>query len=250
MNKYTRLLKTYKGFVLPVVIFIFCGLAILVGVLPMGQKISDALGEIKTLKADNDALNIKLATLQNLDEDTMRQQLQHLVEAVPSEKSLSTLFTATDQVFSSSGLVTQGLTIKSPGNISTESAMRQSQEEKKVGSNILSMSVELQGKVDQLKPFFDKVNSIRRLLNVETFSFAFSTKENEKDIIKLSADVYGYYLPFPTTLGRATEKLVPFTAEEEQTIAKAEAIPLANTQVNPDSLVVPVTPAKADPFSK
>lgn len=245
-----KLFHEYQGLIVSIGILIVCGSGLLLGVVPLIQKTIDLNTESRTLSAEVDLLNNKVSVLQSIDENAMRRDLQTLLSAVPSDKSLSTLLATVDGLTSQTGISVDGFSLSKPGSLATESAKRLSADEQAVGSNILPFTVSIAGSFDQIRTFFASSVSVRRLFRIRTFDVSFLKAGTESaNMVSARVAMDAFYSPLPSVIGPVSEPLTALTSTDIDLIAKVAAMqPLAQTS----SLALPPPTAgagKADPFS-
>jgi Tfp pilus assembly protein PilO len=246
MIQVNKLFKMYRGLILSVGMIIISAVGIVFGIIPAAGKIIQMRNELITLSTTTEQLQTKINILNTSDEGTYRTQLQELVSAVPSDKSLTTLFSTVDALAAASGTTISDLTLAKPGSIATESAARQSNEEKQIGSNLLPFSIVVHGTYQQIHGFLSQVVNVRRFFRVRNFDISFADLTNIS--VRLGMDAF--YSPISLSPSIFDKPLEPLTAEEEQIIAKIEAMPIVGQMTLPaPSTGTSSGPARVDPFS-
>ena len=157
-----RLVRDYRGIALSLTFFLFCIGAIVYGLVPGGRKVFDGINKRQQLKSQVQQLRKKVSVLASLDEETLRQQFLALAAAVPPDKAIPSVFSTVERLSIETGVQLGGMTMVSPGSLATESAQRQTVEEKKIGSNMLTFTVLLEGTPKQCHDFFDASGRGRR----------------------------------------------------------------------------------------
>lgn len=245
-----KLFREYQGLIVSIGILIVCGLGILLGVVPLIQKTINVHTESRTLSAEVDLLNNKVSVLQSIDENAMRSNLQTLLSAVPSDKSLGTLLGTLDGLTSQAGVSVDSFSLSKLGSLATESAKRLSADEQAVGSNILPFTISIAGSFDQIRALFAASVSVRRLFRIRTFDVSFLKAGTESaNMVSAHVGMDAFYSPLPSAIGPVSEPLTALTSTDVDLIAKVAAMrPLAQTS----SVALPAPAAgagKADPFS-
>jgi len=104
-----------------------CGVGFVVGIVPLGGKAIDENNELPALSSEVAGLKNKTSVLQTIDENEMRSDMQTLLSAVPSDKSLSTLLSTVDGLAAATGVSVDTISLERPGSLATASARRQLQ---------------------------------------------------------------------------------------------------------------------------
>lgn len=213
--------RLYRSFILSLSLLLVCVIGLLVGVLPVLRSSLDMVGIIQKLETRTSTLSAKQRFLQGLDESTTRKNLEILLSAVPSNKSLPTIFTTTDAVVAASGLSPIDMSITSPGSLATEAATKKTAEEKQIGVLLQPFTVTVEGTVDNFAAFLQNVITVRRLLRVKSFS-ATSTM---RGTVQVHIDLDAFYNPLPKTLGGVNEPLPQASNEDDTMVSKIAAYP-------------------------
>ncbi|OGG11492.1 hypothetical protein A2Z00_03535 [Candidatus Gottesmanbacteria bacterium RBG_13_45_10] len=245
MVNYKRFVRSYRGIIISLVIIIGVIIGAIAGLVPVIQKIFALQSETASLSSDVSLLRTKLNYLDQLDEPTLKSYLVELAAAVPPDKSLSSLFGTIDGLSARTGVAVSEFTVLSAGSIASEAAKQQTQEEKKIGSNLLPFTVKVMGGYDQIRNFLDQSVGVRRFFRVRNFDISFADVTS----ISVRMGMDAFYLPFPTNLGSVQEQLQPLTEEEQNLITKVANLPLLGQTVSVTSGMQPSVSSKADPFS-
>jgi len=244
-----KLFREYQGLIVSAGILVVCVLGVLLGVVPLVRKTSDLNKENRSISAEVELLKNKVSVLESLDENAMRSDLLILLSAVPSDKSLSTLLDTLDGLTAKTGVSSGDFSLSKLGSLATESAQRLSADEKGVGSNILPFTINLTGRVDQLRGFLAASVSVRRLFRVRTFQVQFAkTATGSSDMVSVVVGMDAFYSPIPSAIGPVSQPLTPLTSADSDLIAKLEGMQLL---VAPSSSLPPPSAGaeKTDPFS-
>lgn len=215
------------------------------GVIPAGGKVWEMWGARSQLTADIRALRAKSSVLAGLDEETLRGHLATLASAVPPTKAIPSILSTVDGLAGSTGVTISTLTIANPGPLSTASAQKQTAEEKRLGSSIVTVSMTLDGAPSQIRNFFVQAVAVRRLLRVRVFDMTYLAEQSAE----VHATLDAFYASIPTSLGDIASTIAPLTTTEEVTLTKLSAYPLY-TRAEENVSVTPVlSPIRGDPFS-
>jgi len=242
MMQIPKFLRPYQGLIISILMIIVAILGIVFGIIPAIGKIIQMRSNIISLSEANEQMKTKLNILESTDENVYRSELQDLVAAVPSDKSLTTLFSTVDAISASSGVTISDLSLIKPGSIATESAVKQSTEEKQIGSSILPFTVTVYGTYAQIHDFLSQVVGVRRFFRVRNFDISFSDVSN----ISVRMGMDAFYSPISLNPATFNKPLEPLTQEEEQIIAKIQALPI----VGQISLPAPSTAGTAPEGSR
>lgn len=248
MKDLRKFIRQYQGIIISVVMIVGVTVAVFVGLLPAVRTIVAMRAEMSDIAEKNEALRVKSTLLESIDEDTYNKYLKELSYAVPSDKSLSSLFTTIDGLSTLTGVTLSDFTLTKPGNISTESAKRLTNEEKKVGSIFLPFTLTVTGTYDQIHKFMEQSIAVRRFFRVRYFDIYFG----KSDAISAHMGMDAYYAPLPTNLGSASQKVEQLDENDEKTISKVANLPLLGVEPQQDNVVgdgsVVVGPPREDPF--
>ena len=249
MKEFRKFFRQYQNFIISSVIFIGIVVGVFVGLLPAFGKIVDMRSELSSLSAKNSSLQTKASLLDSLDEDTYNQYLKELSYAVPTDKSLTSMFTTIDGLSTLTGVTLSDFTLTKPGNIATESAKRQSTEEKKVGSSFLPFTLTVTGTYDQIHKFMEQAINVRRFFGIRFFDITFT----RSDTISAHMGMNAYYAPLPTTLGSPSQKIEQLDESDEKVISQVANLPLLGVEPPQNAIeanpAVITGPPRVDPFS-
>jgi len=244
MSKLTRIIRPYQGVLFPVILLAFCAGVFLFGVVPAVKGIFTLREESVTLSGQISTIRQKVTLLEALDESTLLNQLSTLTSAVPTENSPAQVLSTIDAVSVQTGTTIVSVEIGSPGVIATDSAKRQTSEEKQLGTRTAPFIVTLEGTMDQVRAFLSQVAEVRQFLRVSTFTISF----NEEGIAKATIGMTGFFTPLPVSIGTEAQELTPLTEDEEAYVGQVARIPIALVSEQP--IVAPAPgPFRPDPFS-
>ncbi len=232
-----KFLRTYHGLVISC--FILAGVAggIFLGIIPAFKNILDFQEKIAVLKKQTEVLRAKANVLDAIDEITYKKYFTDLVVAVPSDKSLTSVFTTIDGLGVQTGVLLADFTLKSPGALASGSG--------KFGTNFLPFTLTVAGSYDQIHNFLEQAISVRRFFRVKDFNLTYALS----DSVSVRMNMDAFYAPFPTTLGAADQAIGPLSPQDEQTIATVGKLPiLGQGEAAPES-ETGTQPLREDPFA-
>lgn len=239
-----KIFRQYQDLLISITILLVSAFGLLAGIIPLAKSGLDINSSSATLSMEVDALNKKVSILQSADEDMLRSNLQALLIAVPSDKSLSTLLGTVDGLSAKTGVSVGTLSLTRPGSLATVSATRLTADERAVGSNILPFSLSVSGTLDQVKAFLSAAVSVRRLFRIRSFDIVFANT----NVITANLSMDAFYSPLPSTIGTVRTPISALSATDTEFIAKITAM----QQFAQPSAVLPAAAAgagKPDPFS-
>lgn len=244
MPKISIFIKQYQSLVVSAAILVFSLVAVVFAVLPSVSTILALWEETKTIEDDVFRLEQKLAQLSALDEQQLRQQLSTVISAVPTDKSLPTVFSTVERVAETAGTSVSSMSIGGDTSLSTGSAVKLSASEKQLGTRTIPFTATVEGTLDAIQQFITTAPQIRRLLRIRTFAISFP--ENDR-AISVTLQMDAFYQPSPAALGKSSQTLIPLTDTEQSAISRVSALPLAGG--NEASLPPPlVGQTKPNPF--
>ena len=221
MTLVRRFFKTYKGMVASVGILLLSVVGVVYGILPASERMVELVERRRNLLQEVQVLNSKLAVLESTDEGTLRNSLLTLLSAIPADKSIPSIFTSVEQTALVSGVSIDTMTIANPGSLATESAQKQSNEEKKLGSGIIAFAVSVNGTPGQIRDFLDQTVRVRRFLRVRYADLSFFSGTNAS----LRAGLDTFWTPLPVSLGETASPVQQLTQSEEILMKTISALP-------------------------
>jgi Tfp pilus assembly protein PilO len=248
MKEFRKLFRQYHGLALSILMILGVAVGCVVGLYPAVTKIVEMQSDISALRTANTALTTKATVLEGLDEETFNQYLKELAYAVPTDKSISTLFTTIDGLSALTGVTLSDFTLTKPGSIATESAKRLTNEEKKVGTSFLPFTLTVTGTYEQIHKFMEMAIGVRRFFRIRFFNINFSKTES----ISAQMGMDAYYAPLPTNLGTTSHAVEQLDESDEKIITKVANLPLLGIEPalpgNVGDGSVQVGPPRDDPF--
>ena len=251
MQQIKKILHTYQTLVISTVIIVLCGVGFLWGIIPLIHKTIDVNAEQKIHAEAVDVLKQKITVLQSINEDEIRGNLQTLLSAIPSDKSLATLFSTLDGLSTQTGISIEDVSLARPGSLATASATRLTVAERAIGSNILPLSIHVSGTFDHIQNFLTTSINIRRLFRVQSFDISFLQNGTPSaSLLTATIVMEAFYSPIPSSIGAVNQPLPELTPSDIDTISKVAAMklltPAASSPVFPNGSSGGVKP---DPFS-
>jgi Tfp pilus assembly protein PilO len=206
LNEYLKTSQNKSYFVISVTV-LFVVLVILVGIIPAVSAISLQRSENKKRDEVITKLESKLATLKSLTgESTAKKSLvDYLNAAIVDEIDQASFLTEIDSLVEEENLFLTSVSFDFPDNVKVDNDLIKKYQ---VSSQLKSQSVNilLEGSMDNIKDFVSKLESTRRIKNVESVTLAKKGNDGVTEIpldreYRLSITVqYFYYSQNTTTL--------------------------------------------------
>lgn len=212
----------YQNIAISGIIVLLSIVGVVVGVIPATQKIFDQIEASGQLAEELDTLQRKIDVLDSLDEDTLRNNLDTVLSAVPGSKSIPTLFTAVEGVAAQAGVEITDMTIAGVGSVSTQSGA-QSALEKQLGTRVMPFAVTVQGPISAIQDFIVRTPLVRRLLRLRTFAITFP---KEDEVLRVNLQMDAFYEPFPNSLGSLGTVITPLSEKEQALIERVSQFEL------------------------
>lgn len=245
MRYLRRFLRIYQGFVVSGVIIVFGVTAFFLAVLPGIRATRDLYENLNVIQKEVQALSGKFAFLQSLNEDDLRDRLVTMLQAVPQDKSLPTIFSTADGLANKSGVSIIDMNLTGSGSLATGSAVRQSAAEKKIGASTLPFTMNATGSYDQIRSFVSEINNVRRYFDVTSFDLSIGATGETQVRLSLTA----FYQPLPSKVGSIQSPVIPMTAKEEEVFTKVSGYPDVS-QVFLESLAPDFSGGQRNPFAR
>ncbi len=248
MNSYKRIISQYNNIIISLSIFLFIGVCVYIGLIPGISSIGEMKKNAEELSRQIEVLSQKASLLESIDEEGYKNYLVDLSLAVPSEKSLTSLFATIDGLSRTSGVLLSDFKLIKPGPLATSSAKLSTNEERKTGSNFLPFTLKVTGDYDQLRKFVTDAVKVRRFFRIRYFSMKF----DEEETMSVSMGMDAYYAPLPTYLGSTSEKLDMLNEDDLAVIEKIMQMPVLGKEESVDSASRATSVESApreDPFS-
>ena len=245
--KIDKFLRTYQEFFISGALIVVVIMGTIFGIVPMIQKILAIREDSVALSDSVQQLQSKETILENINDQTYRTELAALVSAVPTDKSLPTLFSTIDAVSASTGVTVAELSLDRPGTLASGSADKQTAEEKKIGSSLIPFSITVNCDYLQIHDFLAAVVNIRRFFRVRNFNISFRDPSN----ISVHVGMDAFYAPLGSIATTIESPLEPFSPDETHIIKTIEDMPqpsaLSSTGVSQPTAQSEST--RSDPFS-
>lgn len=247
MNQTQKWLRLYSGIITAICMILIAVAGFMFGVVPAVSKIIDIRDQSVALSQSIDVLRTKLRILDSSDENTFRTELNDLVAAVPSDKSLPSLFSTIDGLSALSGVTVTDLALARPGALATGSGVTViTSEEKQLGSNLLPFSVTITGSYNQIHDFLAQIVSVRRFLRVRNFEISYT----DQTTLSVHFGMDAFYVPIRQTIGAVETPLVTLSPKDQQLISEVSSMPLAGASAVAPTTSVPQNElTRPDPFS-
>lgn len=239
------MLRIYQGFVISGAIFLFGTAAIFFAVIPGIRATMDLYESLNVVKKETQALSGKLALLEGISEDDIRERLIILLSAVTAEKSVPTIFNTVEGLANLSGVSIADMSLTSPGSLATGAASRQSASEKKIGASSLPFSINISGTYDQMRAFVGQINKVRRIFNISSFDLSIAPS----GVVQVRLALAAFYQPLPTKVGSVQSPVTPLTQKEEALLVKVMQYPDVS-QATTESLTPLFSGGNRDPFAR
>ena len=245
MRLLRRFLRIYQGFVVTGAIIVFGVIAFFLAVLPGIRATRDLYENLTIVQKEVQALSSKFAFLQSLGENDLRDRLLTMLQAVPAEKSIPTIFSSADGLANKSGVSIIDMNLAGMGSLATGAAVRQSAAEKKIGASTLPFTMNATGSYDQIRSFVSEINKVRRLFDVTSFDLTIGSTGVTQVRLSLAA----FHQPIPTKVGSIQSPVITLTSKEEEIFMKVSQYPDVS-QTFLESLAPDFSGGKRNPFAR
>jgi hypothetical protein len=224
------------------IIYPFLALLIIIGLILVSVKlftdnISGLNSELNTNSEQEKVLNVKLTSLRESRADnTVTPDSQAVVEALPPTNPLLGIMSNVRSQAQLFGLSLGGFSSGAIGGVASE------------GVSSGEITIDVEGGYQQILVLIENMKGSNPLIRFEGIKIL-SQGLLGVDNYKFTGDVFSYWAPLPTTLPAVSESFEGLTSEEEDVLAKVDALrsPTVNTLT---SLPVATGSAgRADPFS-
>lgn len=210
-------IKKYNGFFFPFCIVSLVIIIMLFGILPAVQKTRDIFEQGKLVQTEVNELNDKVTVLDSIDEAVLESKLQIATSAIPVDQSLATVLQTVETIGAGVGASIHTITVDSSENISTAAAHARSEQERKLGANILPFTINAHITFDQMKEFLMKTSTVRRFIRAKAFNLSSDTEEGLTTSVSFDA----FYLPLQSQ--NSNTPLAPLTQGDESLLSKISA---------------------------
>jgi hypothetical protein len=200
--------------------------------IPRVKVVLEGQEALKREKEKIARLEAKIADLESLNDYELSERANLTLKAVSEEKNVfGVLLTLRDQA-NENQLVIKKISVN-PGEVSeaTASATKNSGE--------IEFKLEVEGSVENIKEFFNKIQKFLPLMSASNLKMNFSEGNAAIDFV-----LKGYYLALPKTLGKIDDPLPKLTSEEEKILSEISGYNSLNLQT-----FTPVASERKNPFS-
>lgn len=246
MKEIFKRLGPYQTIIVSSAILVASLLSVFFIVIPVIRKTWSQFQTFGSLRIETSALEAKAAFLESLDPTTESLNVALLTGALPSDKSLASLFTVIEQLAISSGLQIADITISEVGAVTGQNQTKVTPEERKLGSNIIPFVMTADGSLAQVQTFLEDAATTLRLVRVRSMIATFKSET----LVTARIEMDAFYASLPTALGSVTQKLAPLSDKETELLARLTSF----TSLNGEEAVTAVAPSeggvvKANPFA-
>lgn len=246
MTSLRSIVRAYKDFILSVVVIFLVVIGYFGGIYPAAQQVVNLFEQKNILQEEQAMLEEKITILDSLDEQVLRTDLATVIAAVPSDKSIPTLFQTIEGLADTTGVALNSINISSVGDVATQSAtIGTTALEKQIGSQLLPFVAGLSGSFEAIQQFITSVPTVRRLVRIRTFSMTFPKDDSP---LSIAFEMDSFYEPFPTTLGPQSAPIFALTQKEQQVITTLSQFPIIGLEIFGPGLA-PSAQIKQNPFT-
>ena len=231
--------KKYQGSLISSLLLIGAICTLVWGILPGIRNIRTVISTVTELRREVNDLQRRLAFLDGLNEDELRESLVELLLGVPLGRSVPTLLATILDVSSKSQVNLTDFTVDNPNALSTESAT--------IVEETLEVPVRITLDSDEpsLRSFLTEIQNVRRILGIWQIDVTY----DDSGALVTNLTLNGYSKPMLVG-GIATDSasLRAITPEQQAVITKVSSIPAYGNDL-PQAPVAP-SDAKPDPFQR
>ena len=223
---------------------VILALIVLVSLFWLRPKIMAIMKANKELAANKKILaelTKKVTVLEGLSQPELSERVDLVLKVLPSEKDIPTVMVALKKIALNNGLVVSELNIPEVGEIATVSAQSKVAKEEILPS--LAVKLILIGSREKIISFLKQVETTAPLMRVS--GLVINQKGGGLD--EALIDVKTYFLPFPKTLGKVEQAIIPVTSQEEKIFSQLSKIEFFQESESLSSSPLPA--GKADLFS-
>lgn len=206
-------------------------------VLPQIRTVQEARKSLAGASQKLTGLIKKADELETLPEESLKENLVTVNQALPPEKDVVLLINTLKKLAADTG-VSLGKLELSPGAISTPVAAGKNGGPKE---GALNFRLKITGTLEEIKTFAAKIGTTKPLLGLKSLNL--NLKEGEGLGADLELDFY--YQPLPAFLGKISDPLPAFTAAERQTLEEIAKMPFYGGGIPAEGQI---PQGKTDPF--
>jgi len=255
-NTLSAVWKKYQNIILPILAVIIALILFVLVVLPQALKIPTTISQIQKSQDDLQSLNTKLSTLQSINSEKYRADLETTFAALPQDPDIQGVFNQILQTINANTLALNTATVSEVPDINNS----------KMTDYVLK--IETTGSTISLNNFIDQTKAIPRVIKVQSFDGApvinnitttqaqpavtatpasNSAQIQNNQTLTLAIIIQSFYQTVPKTQTLQTEQPVRLpTASDEATIANIQAEIAAMPP--PASAATNIPSGKPDPF--
>lgn len=246
MNNLLHTIRAYRAIAVSLAILIAAILGLFVGIVPLVRTSLAAGAQLGPLTEEVQVLTEKIGALGSIDEAQLSDSLGLLVSAVPSERSIPSLFATVEGMAAESGVSVGDLVVLTGGSLATASAARQTAQERQIGTNLLSFSMSIEGTIEQIRAFLALSGTTRRVTRVKTFSL----NARSGGLLRTTLEMDAFWAPYPAVIGKVSQRIVAISPSQEDVIARLSAMREFSSVAQLSTAAdIPAGPVKPDPFS-
>lgn len=215
------------GIVLVIAIFVSALITI-----PQFLKLFETFRKIDELKQRQAFFQNKIATLEGIDQELYRKNLDTALMALPVDKDIPGVTGSLLVALSGSGMSLDGIAFSSPQG-----------ESEKIEEYVLKL--EVSGKETDLKNFLDRVKVIPRIIKLSSLDIGIG----RSGMLSASVGFVTLYQPLPKDIGSVDQVVSELTQLDKQSLADIEAkVKILPNETPVSGGATPVS-GKLDPFS-
>ena len=246
MRLVRRFIRLYQSFIISGAVVVFFLTVLFVGLIPGIQKVVDLFTENVATGKIIKTLQNKQQVLEALDAQQLYTLSAAAVSAIPTDKSLGSIFSTVDVLVSRQGATVTSVSLGQVGSVATDSAKIAL----KNGVSTVPFSIIVSGSIDQLRNVLDTAVKIRRFFRVTNFDLQIDQKTGESTS---TLTMEAYYAPVAKSTATVTDTLTGLSNDEISILNQVTGMPLL-TPVSAfgtnDATAVPqTTPSTTNPFA-
>lgn len=219
----------YQIFIWPVLSILICLILLLNMILPHIQKIQDNKKTLSEVKEKNRLLLNKAQTLEKINPDTYKENLQAALLALPEGQDIPGILGQILNLISVNSLGLEGI------NFSPSSAAN--------GISNYQIKIQVSGHKDNVQAFIQNLKENPRILKLSSIDLNGLSQTNS---FQSNMELTTYYQQFPPDIGNIEAQISLLSEEDKQYLSDLKSLLKASTQTQ---TLIPSTPTgKSDPF--
>lgn len=203
--------KKSKSFLFPGLILVLVILVSLFWLRPKVVAIIKANKELTTNKKTLAELTKKVAALEGLSQPELSEKVDLVLKILPSEKDVPGNLFVLKKLALNNELMVSELSIPEVGEIASSSAETKKSSKDEILPS-LAVKLTLIGSKEKIISFLQQVEIIAPLMRVSGLTMSQKMEGLDEALI----DIRVYFLPFPKTIGKLEQPIVPVTSQEEK----------------------------------